>query len=249
MNNSALRTVDILQLLADSPGLSVSQISKQLKIPKTSAFDILTALTQRGFVRADEQKTYTLGLSAYRVGMAYIGNTDLYSAAHSRLSLLCEQLGQTVYLAAEDRGLVVYLDKAEPDAPIRFTRNPGECNQLYRTGLGKAILAARPELVQALSYPLERKTPTTLCTRQELLADLAATKSRGYALDIGEDDQLLRCVAVPVRDHAGVAIGAISCSMLSSEFEKQDPAVIAQQLTAAALDISQNLGYTATTLY
>lgn len=249
MNNSALRAMDILELLASSGPLSVSQVSKELGIPKTSAFDILSALTARGFAQSDEHKAYCLGLSAYRVGMAYIGKADLYSAGHSRLSRLCQQLGQTVYLAVEDGGFVVYLDKAEQDSPIRFTRNVGDRNELYRTGLGKAILAARPELEDALPYPLQRKTPTTLCTMDALTADLAATRSRGYALDIGEDNELLRCIAVPVRDRTGGAIGAVSCSMLVSEYEKQDPAVIAAHLTAAALDISHNLGYTGNTLY
>lgn len=249
MNNSALRTMDILELLADSGPLTLSQIIQILRIPKTSAFDILSALTQRGFTKCDQLHRYSLGLSAYRVGMAYIGSTDLYEAGHHRLSQLSKELSQTVYLAVEDRATVVYIDKAEQDSPIRFTRKVGDRNQLYCTGLGKAILAADPSLAQSLPYPLERKTPTTLCTKEALLADLEATRSRGYALDMGEDNSLLRCVAVPVRNADGKAMGAVSCSMLESEFKSADVDAIAAALTIAALDISHALGYSGNALY
>ena len=210
MNNSALRTMDILELLAQSGPLSVSEISRMLNIPKTSAFDILSALTARGFTKTDPLHRYSLGLSTYRVGMAYIGSTDLYEAGHHRLRLLSRELQQTVYLAVEDNAAVVYIDKAEQDSPIRFTRKVGDRNQLYRTGLGKAIMAAEPALAECLPYPLERKTAATLCTKEELLSDLELTRNRGYALDLGEDNSLLRCVAVPVRNRNGKAIGAVT---------------------------------------
>ena len=241
MNNSALRAMDILLLVAENP-LTVSQISAALQIPKSSAHDILCAMTKRGFLQMDEQKRYAPGLSAYTVGMSYIGRTDLYSAGHAILQQLSRQLNHTVYLGIEDQGQVVYIDKAEHSSPIRFTRNPGDRNHLYRTGLGKAILAARPELLEGLSFPLERKTPTTLCTREELIKDLEDTRARGYALDMGEDNSLLRCVAVAVYDRDGKAIAAISCSMLAPEFD--DPKSIALALTQASVQLSQALGYT-----
>ena len=248
MNNSALRTMDVLELLTQGP-MTVTQVSRELGIPKTSAFDILSALCSRRFAQCDEHKQYSLGLSAYRIGMAYIGSADLYSAGHTRLGQLCRRLQQTVYLAVEDRGRVVYIDKAEQASPIRFTRRPGDRNELYRTGLGKAIMALRPELTEKLEYPLPRRTATTVCTREELFEELERTRARGYALDLGEDNQLLRCIAVPVLDREGVAIGALSCSMLASEFEITNVAFIAAELTAAALDISCALGYTGSTLF
>lgn len=248
MNNSALRTMDVLELLTQGP-MTVTEVSRQLEIPKTSAFDILSALCTRNFARCDEQKRYCLGLSAYRIGMAYIGSTDLYSAGHARLGQLCRKLQQTVYMAVEDRGHVVYIDKAEQDSPIRFTRRAGDRNELYRTGLGKAIMSLRPELVDTLSFPLPRITSTTVCTREDLLKELELTRRRGYALDLGEDNHLLRCIAVPIRDRESVAIGALSCSMLVSEFETTDISIVARELTAAALDISYTLGYTGSTIF
>ena len=248
MNNSVLRAMDVLEHLAKGP-MTVTQVSRDLQMPKTSAYDILSALCTRGFAQCDEHKQYTLGLSAYRIGMAYIGGTDLYSAGHARLGQLCRRLQQTVYMAVEDQGHVIYIDKAEQDSPIRFTRKVGDRNELYRTGLGKAIMAVRPELMDSLQFPLPRITATTFCTREELLEELQLTRQRGYALDLGEDNRMLRCIAVPILDREGTAIGALSCSMLALEYEYADVSVIAAELTQAALDISCALGYTGSTLF
>lgn len=254
MNHSVLRALDILELLAQSAeSLTVSQIAKTLAIPKSSAFDILASLSQKGFVRTDDPKakTYTLGLSTYRMGMAYMSRMDLYTAAHRSLETLCQTLGHTVYLAVPEQDHVVYVDKLESDSPIRFTMQTGGKNAMYRTGLGKAILATYPENVvrQLLSAPLEKRTATTITSPDALLAELSATRQRGYALDLGEDNSLLRCIAVPVRNSDGSCIAAISVSMLAASYEKEDPQVLAQTLTATALEISHSLGYQETTLY
>lgn len=254
MNNSALRTLDILELLARSPqGLTVSQISKELHIPKSSAFDILAALQEKEFIAWEDPrtKTYGLGLSAYRVGMAYISRMDLYSAAHATLQELSEAIGQTVYLAVPDRDSVVYLDKLECDSPIRFTMKVGTKNAMYRTGLGKAILAACGEQTvrQLLSEPLEPRTATTITSVEALLRELEDTRKRGYALDMGEDNDLLRCIAVPIRDACWEPVAAISISMLTSSFEKADVPALAARLTDAALTVSRKLGCRNPTLY
>ena len=79
LNRTALRTVDILKLVSKKPdGITLDQICEQLSIPKTSAYDILTTLVHTGMVHvAREQKQrYTIGLTAYRVGINYTNNMD-----------------------------------------------------------------------------------------------------------------------------------------------------------------------------
>lgn len=254
MNHSVLRAADILELFAASAeSLTVSEVARALEIPKSSAFDILAALSHKGFLRVDDPKakTYSLGIGAYRVGMAYIGRMDLYTAAHGLLAALCRQLGQTVYLAVPEGDHVVYVDKLESDSPIRFTMRAGNKNPMYCTGLGKAILSCREEaavrsvIPQALPY----RTETTLTTIDALLADLALTRKRGYALDLGEDNALLRCLAVPIRQAGGECVAAISTSMLASDFQQQDPDHLGALLTQTALAISHSLGYDQNSLF
>lgn len=254
MNHSAKRTLEILEYLAvATEPRSVSEISRDLGYPKTSVFDIVGALLEKGFVRVNDPKlkNYTVGLSAYRVGMSYINRADLYSIAHGVLTDLKNQTGETVYLAVEDHGSVVYLDKVESSQPLRSTCSMGSKKPMYLTGLGKAMLAGYDDerIRTLMREPFERRTDTTLRDLDELMLDIAKTRKRGYAVDNGEDVEIIRCVAAPIRNAQNETIAAISISMLYLHYTPEVEERVSRALVDAALQISRQLGYTKSQLY
>ena len=254
MNNSAVRVLEILELFAGSQEpLTVSDAAKQLGYPKTSVFDIISILTARGFLRRSDEraKTYTIGPRAYFVGMSYLAGTDLYSAARPALASLRRELGETCYLAVEDGGWVVYLEKLESSRPIRATCNIGERRPMYLTGLGKAMLAGMAEerVLEIAARGMERRTDATITTAPALTAELAEIRARGCAYDMGEDNSYVRCVAAPVRDATGNVCAAISVSMLDAAFTPEMRERASKLVPGAALEISRQLGYRGTALY
>jgi DNA-binding IclR family transcriptional regulator len=102
---------------------------------------------------------------------------------------------------------------------------------LHCTSLGKAILAYLPEervdeIVDRWGLPA--RTADTITTREELDAELERIRERGYAQDNGERLSGLRCVAAPITDTDGVAIGAVSVAgptsrMKGERFESEIP--------------------------
>ena len=254
MNNSALRVLDILELFAENAEpLTVSDVSKKLGYPKTSVFDIMNILSDRGYLKhTDERaKTYSLGPSVYQVGMAYLSGNDLYSVSHPILSKLRDSLGETCYLAIEEDGYIIYLDKAESNHPIRSTCNIGAKNSMYLTGLGKAMLAAMPteKVCEIADRGMPPRTPFTITTKEALLKELEETRARGFALDTGEDNTHVRCVAAPVRGHTGELAAAISVSMLDADFTDETRERAAAEVIRAAERISKELGWRGTHLY
>ncbi|MBQ8508686.1 MAG: IclR family transcriptional regulator [Clostridia bacterium] len=254
MNNSARRVLEILELFADSPQpLTVTDISRELGYPKTSVFDIINILAERGFIRRDNDraKTYVIGLKAYQIGMAYINRTDLYAIAHPILSDLRNRLGETCYLAVEENGWVIYLDKVESSSPIRATCSIGSKNHMYLTGLGKAMLAALPvERVREIAARgMEAHTPTTITDVESLLAALEEIRAVGCAYDMGEDNSYVRCAAAPIRDASGGLAAAISVSMLDVKFTPEMKASASSAIVEAAMTISRQLGYRGMKLY
>ena len=122
---------------------------------------------------------------------------------------------------------------------------------LHCSSLGKALLAALDdESVLAIvdEIGLERVTQYSLADRDELLADLARTRRRGYAVDRQEALLGVWCVGAPVRDHTGRSVAAISLSTIREFF---DPDTAGPQVAAAAVEISRAMGWKgdATTLY
>jgi len=89
----------------------------------------------------------------------------------------------------------------------------GSTRPAYCTGLGKALLAFLPEGEVRAYYAergLEPWTPSTITDLDTLVAQLAEVREKGYALDLGERDQGINCVAVPILSKHGKAIAAIS---------------------------------------
>ncbi|MGN1127489.1 MAG: IclR family transcriptional regulator [Candidatus Flemingiibacterium sp.] len=254
MNNSAIRVLELLELFseADEP-LTVSDIVRKLGYPKTSVFDIVSILCERGFIRRENEraKTYVIGPKAYLVGMSYLRKNNLYTIAHPILEGLRDELGQTCYLAVADNGFVIYLDKVESSQPIRSTCTIGSKNPMYLTGLGKAMLAALPEeeVLRIAARGMEPHTDRTITTHEALLADLRETRRRGCAFDMGENHSYVRCTAAPVRDATGKVCAAISTAMLDADFTDSMRERSAKLVVSAAMKISRLLGFCKDKLY
>ena len=240
--------LDILDLLASThTPMTASEIGKALDIPKSSVFDLVNIMSERGYISlvSPYGKAYTVGISSYRTGMAYLNGDNMFSFAHPVLKKLSEKVGKTCYLAVEDHGRLVYIDKVESDAPIRMSLRVGSTNDLHCTGLGKAILASRSdeEVRRITDGKLIRHSENTICDIETLLSELDIIRRRGYAIDNGEDNLLLRCIAAPVYDRMGIVTAAISITMLDSDYESSDVGQMAKALVEASLEISKYNGY------
>lgn len=255
LNNSALRTVEILECLANSKKpMRISELSRVLSIPKSSIFDIVHILLEKGFLEKDneELKTFKLGLRIFQIGSAYINKIDLYKIAHPMLERLKNETNETVYLAVEDKGHIVYLDKVESDSPIRSICSIGSSNVMHLTGLGKAILAGYPEeKVKEITGggELEVRTPRSIGDYKSLLIHLETIRDIGYAIDNGEDTEMVYCMAAPVYDRMDKVIAAISVSLLASKLTEEKRQQISELVVKTALGISNRLGYSGDKLY
>lgn len=253
MNNTVMRALDILELISksDTP-LSITNISSSLNIPKSSTFDIVHTLSDRGFIEPSEEndKLFRIGLQAYQIGMAYTTNVSLFKISHPILENLKECLNETAYLAVENKGYITYLDKVESDSPIRSTCTVGARNFMHITGLGKAILAGYPDdkVYKLTKGKFITRTPNTIRSLKQLRIELKEIRSRGYSIDNGEDISIVRCVAAPIRNGSGEVIAAISVSMLSDSFPSKK-ALAAEEVVKSAMLISAKMGYTGNTLY
>jgi DNA-binding IclR family transcriptional regulator len=237
---SADRTLELLETLAAAAQRpTLGELALQLGIPKSSLHGVLRTMLARGWVQTDETGTrFGLGLRALQVGAAYIETDPMVAVLSPVLDDLAGRFGETVHLGRLEGADVVYLAKRESVHPLRLFSAIGRRLPAHATALGKALLAARrdDEALGQLSFPLRRLTQHTLTSRQRLLADLAATRERGYAIDREENSDGIVCLAVAVRraSSSHPTVDALSVSIplsrLTTTLEKR----IANALLAAA---------------
>jgi len=245
------RGLSILLTLADGKRRTLTELSEDIGISTSTTFRLLASLTQYRFVdRGEETGRYRLGIACLELARAYQAGDTIRQAAMPELEALRDRTWETVHLAVLDDMEVVYLDKVQGLHAIGLmSSRVGSRAPAYCTGVGKAMLAhVDPELVRQhfVRVGLQRFTDSTLESVDALIDHLALVSQRGYALDNGEHESEVRCVAAPIFDRGGRAIAAISVSGPKGRMEplQENSELIAHVLQAVAR-ISADLGYRA----
>ncbi|GAA0272188.1 IclR family transcriptional regulator [Faecalicatena contorta] len=247
-NRTVTRTLEILSYISKkSEACSIAELYKELGIPKTSVFDIVHTLELEGALEFNEHtKGFSLGVRMLEIGMAYMAKQDVHTIVRPYLKQLSVQFGETAYFAIPSGSQILYIDKIEGASPLRTSCAIGERNALYRTGLGKAMLAVRQddEVIRLLDgVPFVRKTPNTIVSIEELLNELQRIRARGYSIDNEEDNENLFCIAVPVRNRLRECVGAISISVIKrKELDEKLDGIIGA-VTKAGIEISCKMGF------
>lgn len=245
---SAERALGVLQLLADSPdGMSYPDILRALRLPKSSAYNLLSTVVASGFVEFDpSDRVYRLGIKTFEAGQAWVRSRDLVSRSNAYLQEVRNRLNETCQLAVLDGTENVYLAKAEADHVLMLQSSVGDRLPAYATGLGKVLLAglSEAEVRERFTHvAFDAFTDKTISSIDELIQELAEIRVRGYATDLGEYTPGVACIAVPVRDHTGVPVAAISVSAPEVRRSEEWATQTLEVLTRTASDLSKHLGY------
>src|SRR5258708_33938026 len=160
------RALNILEAAAHRrEGLTNSEISRKLGIPKSSASYILRTLDRRGYLRRDgETGRYRLGLKILSLGGDGLVNLDLAQIALPFMQALQERIHLTVHLAVLDQGEAVYIEKVEAPGCFKVNNWVGRRIYLNSTSVGKCLVAwlPKPDRESFLhQQALKNQTPTT----------------------------------------------------------------------------------------
>jgi DNA-binding IclR family transcriptional regulator len=241
------RAIDVIEALSRHPGeVAVTDLARELGLPKSSAFRVLKTLRQRGYVRQNaDTERYSLGPRFLHIAAAVERETDLRSVAVPHLRALRDRTHETVHLAIPDGSKMVYLDKFESLQPVRLASRVGQQILLHCTALGKAYLTALPEadqLVMVRSLELERRTERTITDPDALFEELRSGRNRGFALDDVENEVGVRCVGAALLDRRGRPIAAISVSAPTTRFSREKALRVGPWCAETAKTLSAELG-------
>ena len=227
-----------------TPTWTLSALSRSLRIPKSTAHNLLRTLESFGCISQNpHDKRYTLGPKIRELSLVFSSTSELLSKAMPVLRRLCEQTRETVKLAIPSEGQVLVVGAIESTHQLHTRGDVGGRWPLHSTSLGKAILASMPpaEVRQLLGRRrLQPFTERTITTLPKLEAALGEIRDRGYALDWEENEPGVHCIAAAVTGAAGETVGAISISGPAVRISKQTVPVLAARVTEAARTISNS---------
>lgn len=210
------RAMAVLEFLSEAQGKALSTLAADLGQSPATIYRILITLEGRGLVEFDQAaQVWHIGPQAFVIGARFLKRTSLVDRARPIMRHLMEKTGETANLGVEQNGHVLFVSQVETHATIRAFFAPGTLSRMHASGIGKALMAQMEtaRIDKLLSdAPLEQFTEHTFTDRDALLADLATTRTRGYAIDGEERNLGMRCIAAPVFDIHGEAVAGISVS-------------------------------------
>ncbi|MGX9901397.1 IclR family transcriptional regulator [Arthrobacter sp. SA17] len=216
------RVLAVLIELAKRPeGATLEELAGTLDSPKSTVHRALASLRKASLAELTSRGVYALGDEFFRLAFSNHAARPYTERLQPLLNSLAAEYGETIHYAVLDGKEVVYRAKVDPgQGSVKLTSYVGGRNPAYRTGVGKLLLSyivnTETQLAAWLGGDkLEVKTASTITDPTALLAELQATRSRGYGIDDQENELGINCIAVPVFGASStMPTGAISVSAL-----------------------------------
>lgn len=238
------RAAAVLAALAAADGVpvSVSELARQLGLPKSSTANLCQALESERMV-ARHESGYTLGRRLVELGGAYVSTVDQVREFYAACRQAPTISGLTARVAVLEGLDVLYLARYDGAQPIRLTANIGDRFPAHCTATGKVLLAALPP--GALDERLRGRrslpglTPRSITDPGALRVELDRVRELGYGLDAEETTPGVTCIAIAVPGaRTDSDAFAISATTLAGSREAQDLKKLREELA----DIASLLG-------
>jgi DNA-binding IclR family transcriptional regulator len=242
------RGLKLLALVGEAQKpLAAGEIARLSNLHASTVHRFLVNLESAGFLRREDSTgKYQLGPACVSLGRAALDRLDVHRVSLPHLQELNRLTRETVHLTVRQDLTAVYVEKLESPEPLRIFSQVGAAVPLHCTGVGKVLLAyAKPEDLKSLlpRLVLTRSTPNSITSLQELEAELSRVRRQGYAMDMEEYENHIRCIAAPLWDHAGQVKAAFSVTGPATRMTRARLRQLASLVTKVSQDVSRQLGY------
>ncbi len=229
---------------AQDEWLTNDERSRRVGLPEASGYRLIQTLEEIGAVIRDGRGRYGPGMLLLSLSRNVAHDRLLRDASNAILERLAEELGLIVHMGVLEDGMVTYVAKCSAGASFRVHTEVGAQLEAYCSALGKVLLAAlRQYQLQVFleGGDLIALTPNTITQPWAFRSELDKIRKQGWAMDDGEIRRDMRCLAVPVKDAAGMIVAAISSSGEASFITEARQGPILEALWRSAAAIEKNI--------
>ncbi len=236
------KAMDILFHLHSAPTpRGVTDIGRELEMPKSSVHRLLAALLRRGLVGRDAHGRYQPGVGLVALGLGVLEREPAVVAARPVLDKSAREVGETFFLVGARAGSLVVLEKAEGSGFLRAAPRVGSTVPVHATAVGKLYLAFAPEQIGPWHAAApETFTPDTIVDPRKIKAVVEAVRLCGLAHNRDEWLPGLSVSAAAVW-LAGRMVAAVAVAAASQRFNELGEEMLVERVRSAAQEITERL--------
>jgi IclR family pca regulon transcriptional regulator len=234
---------------AQAPLATISEIAAKTGLSRATSRRILLTLRELGYVRSDKRH-FALTPKVLEIGSAYLSALLLPDVAAPHIRSLAARFKESSSVAVLDGTEIVYVARAPTRRIMTIALNIGSRLPAYCTSMGRVLMAHLPEedveqMLQTIDF--KQLTSRTITSERLLRKTLNDVRSRGWALVDQELEEGVRSIAAPIRG-GGEVIAAINVSAHAGRTSLEKTRSFLPELLRTAGRISDELGFTATTV-
>lgn len=245
---AAAQALEVLSLLArHTQPLPAGSIARELGLPRSSTYHLLSVLRDHGFVtHLVEERRYGLGVAAYELGSAYQRQAPLQRIARPLLQRLVDETTHNAHLAVlHGRDVLYVIEERAPGRPLLVT-DVGVRLPATLTASGLAMLAALPPAQVRALFPhresLVQRDGRGATSPSQLRRELAAVRQRGYAIEDSSVSEGLSSVGRAVLDHTGHPVAGVAVTYPTTVVDEPERDRIVAAVTRVAGTLSTRIG-------
>jgi len=240
------KAMELLFLVAEHPGLGVTELAKRSGNTKARAFRLLGTLEESGLVKRKEPlATYSLGYRALFLGVAAQGQVQLSQLGQSLLPAIGETCGESVLITIREGTETLCVAWWDAPHAVRVHSEMSARRPLYVGASSKLLLAYAPENIQEIVLHEDRKryTPSTIVGRTQLKQAIKKIRELGHSISYGEKSADTVAMAVPIQDARGDVVACLSMTAPVSRMPDTRLPDCLDLLKKGAQRFSLELGY------
>jgi DNA-binding IclR family transcriptional regulator len=227
-------------------GIGLADLSKRVGLHNSTTFHLAKTLVSLGYVRqARDTKRYRVGRPLFALAASALDEIEMVNLATPILEDLSRESGESGHFAVRMGDSVVVIARTSGAGAFQLTDRVGVVRPAHCTALGKIVLASlRPDQLKRFLERVELKPSTkkSITDPAVLLREIAEIRRSAVAIDDGEFNAEVRCVAVPVFNFTGDVIGALGISGPIWRMTDEVLKTRARQVQTAAKILSAEFG-------
>lgn len=243
-----VRGLEVVDAVAEG-ATTLAELASAIGLTRSTTHRLAATLVERRYLDFSRRDGYSLGPKLLELGYVTGRRMDLPHVAREHLEALSLATGDTVHLGILDGTRALYLDKIQGSRRVEISSRIGERQPLRSTGLGKALILDADERQWREYYDHEARLGHRYDVPLEVwLLRMHEYAESGYAFDLEENEDRIRCVAAPIRGVDGGIIGALSVSSAAQYMDDVRMRGLTFQVKQAAGAISAAHGYNPATV-
>lgn len=243
-SQTLLRGLDVIEAVADGP-VALAELALRLDLTRSTTHRLATALVERRYLTFVPRLGYQFGPKLLELGFLAQQQTDVVQLARPHLEALAAATEDTVHLGVLDGEKALYLDKIPGRRRVEISSRVGDRQPLTSTGLGKALLLDDDAAQWRKLFQKDQAAGSPPADYDVWLKRMQGYVEAGRAFDLEENEDLIRCVAAPIRDVSGAIVAAISVSSAAQYMADERMQTLSGDVMATTAAISEAIGWSA----